>query len=132
MKELVLLLFSLPCLAQSLQDAPLAKGAEQVKFGASAAIFTTTAAYMIYAQHDGARQCQAEDNRAGVGRLFDTADGYGHRPRDYRVYGGAGAVLITGAVLEFTGHKKAAKRILLFSSAALAGIAGATQWAGCN
>lgn len=133
MKKLLLFVLLLPvCLAaQQVPSAPQPKH-EALKFLLSASAVAGSGAAFVYAIHDGARQCQAEDNRSGAGRLHGTAPVFGLEPHTVRALIPGLALLGSGAVLEFTGHRKAAKRVLLFGSAVQFGVAGATQWAGCN
>jgi len=118
-------------IAEAQSDAPEPKH-EAVKFATSALFFTASSGFMSLAQHNGAKECIAEDNRNGVGKLFNTSKAYGMRPNDFRVALSGAVILSTATIFELTHHPKAAKRLLVFAGTAQFGIAGATQYAGCN
>jgi hypothetical protein len=59
-------------IAEAQSDASEPKH-EAVKFASSALFFTASSGFMSLAQHNGAKECIAEDNRNGVGKLFNTS-----------------------------------------------------------
>jgi hypothetical protein len=129
-----LLLFMLPAFAGT-PDAPEPKPVakhEVLKFSAAAAYWGGATTLQIIAQRHGAALCRGEVQRAGEPALWGTSPSYGLYPRDKLVAEIGGGVLAGSTILELTGHKKAAKRILIYGGTLFYGIGGATYWAGCN
>lgn len=122
---------SMSLAAQEPND-PKPKAHEPLKFAAAVAFFGGSTVSQVLAQHNGAKLCKFED-RFEPGK-FGTADGYGRRPdnADRRELYLTAGVIVASSVFEFTGHRKIAKRILIFGGTANYGVAGATYWAGCN
>jgi hypothetical protein len=108
-------------IAEAQSDAPEPKH-EAVKFASSALFFTASSGFMSLAQHNGAKECIAEDNRNGVGKLFNTSKAYGMRPNDFRVALFGAVILSTATIFELTHHPKAAKRLLIFAGTAQFGL----------
>lgn len=129
---------SVPCTAQA-PDAPapkqevVVKNHENLKFAEATVFFAGSSAFQILAQHEGARECQAEDNRAGVGKLHGSGSSYGLNPPDKKEYAISGGILAGAAFTKFVLHKPhAANKILVFAGSVKYGVAGATWWMGCN
>lgn len=130
MKLILVCLLACASYAQTI-DAPQPKR-EALKFTAASVFFAGSSLAQIITQHDGAKECIAEDNRAGVGSRFGTAPAFGMHPPDARELTISGSILSTAIVLEIAHHRTAAKRILIYAGLVKYGIAGATQWMGCN
>lgn len=128
MRHLVLIFVLLGTgLAQSVPKAPSPK-----KFWLLAGAHVLVTGGMVYTYHDGARQCQAEDNRAGLGKYFGTSDGLGRRPDNKRVLIPAAIILAGSVAAHFRHHEKVAEETLEVYSIGQGAVAVTVFWTGCN
>lgn len=105
---------------------------EKRNFVFSSLYFSLSSEALNYADHSGARECKAEDVKAGHGDLFNTGKGYGYAPRTTEILAGGAAVLGGATVLELLHYHKTAKRVLTWGGSAQYGAAVAAFWSGCN